>query len=369
MKIAPFKLERFFAEYEFKVRYLLSPSDCESLAMSDLLGMANAESRDLWQALRLGYTESQGLPELRAKIARLYENIDLEHVLVAVPEEAIFITMNVLLHPGDQVIAVFPAYQSLYQLAEDLGCQVTPWRIEPTTHGWRLDLEWLARQISAKTRLLVVNFPHNPTGYLPTSDEFAAIVNLASQHGVFLLCDEMYRGLEYQPEKRLPAAADLYERAISLSGLSKTYALPGLRLGWLATQSGKLVQEILAFKDYTTICNSAPSEILGLISLQNGPQIIDRNLGIIQRNLSIALTFFQKYIDRFTWLHPQAGSVAFPRYKGPDSVDDFCQAALDRCGVMIVPGNIFDFPGDHFRIGLGRANFGAALGELEKILN
>lgn len=368
MKITPFKLERFFAEYEFKVRYLLSPSDCESLAMSELLDMANDEIRVRWQTLRLGYTESPGLPELRIEISRQYSTITAEQTLVAVPEEAIFLAMHALLRPGDQVIAGFPAYQSLYQIADSLACQVTPWRFEPAPGGWRLDLDWLAGQITPRTRLLVVNFPHNPTGYLPSQDEFATIVNLASQHGVYLFCDEMYRGLEYHSERRLPSAADLYERAISLSGLSKTYALPGLRLGWLAMLDGELLQAILALKDYTTICSSAPSEILGLIALQNRAQIIRRNLDIIQKNLSLVKNFFEKHTEHFAWLPPQAGSVAFPSYRGPGSVVDFCQNALEQCGVMIVPGSIFDYPGEHFRIGLGRRNFGQALGELERLL-
>ena len=160
MKIPPFKLERYFAQYEFKVRYLLSPSDCESLALSELLAMAGAESRALWDELRLSYTESQGHPRLRAEISRLYENLTPNQILTAVPEEAIFVLMNTLLRPGDQVIALTPAYQSLYEIAAAIGCQVIPWQIEPISDGWRLDLDWLADHLSPRTRLLVVNFPH-----------------------------------------------------------------------------------------------------------------------------------------------------------------------------------------------------------------
>jgi len=201
-----------------------------------------------------------------------------------------------------------------------------------------------------------LNFPHNPTGYLPAHAELERIVELARQRGIYIFSDEMYRLLEYEPESRLPPVCSIYERGISLSGLSKTFALPGLRLGWLATPDQALLDRWLAFKDYTTICHSAPSEVLGLMALRAKEAIIQRNLGIIQENLRHAGRFFDEHHDLFTWIRPTAGSVAFPRWAGSTPVESFCQDMLDQAGVMIVPGSIFDFPGDHFRIGLGRKN-------------
>ena len=368
MEIQPFKLERYFAQYEFKVRFLLSPSDCESLGLSELLEMADAECRALWEDLHLSYTESLGHPKLRAEITRLYETVIQEQVLVAVPEEIIFLLMNSLLQPGDEVITLYPAYQSLYEIARSLGCKTLPWNINPSPKGWQLDLDWLSDHINPHTRLVVVNFPHNPTGFLPTSDELQTIVNLTARHGVHLFCDEMYRGLEYNPARRIPSAVDLYERASVLGGLSKTYALPGLRIGWLATKDANLFLSIHHLKDYTTICHSAPSEILGIITLRNGVAIIQRSLDIIRTNLGAAETFFSKYPNLFEWLPPQAGSIAFPRYLGPGSVENLCQNALEQQGVMIVPGSLFDYPGNYFRVGLGRKNFNQALNQFDKML-
>ena len=356
MLLNQFKLERYFAEYEFKMKYLLSPSDCESLSLSELLQLADADSLKLWEELRLGYTESQGHPDLRAEVARFYPRLSPDGIMIAVPEEAIFIAMQTLLSPGDQVIAVFPAYQSLYEIARAIGCQVIPWKFELGTFGWGLDLDDLESNITDHTRLIVVNFPHNPTGYLPTHSDLQRIIELARKRGIYLFSDEMYRLLEYEPDKRLPTVASIYERGISLSGLSKTFALPGLRLGWLATQDRALIDRWLAFKDYTTICHSAPSEVLGLIALRAKEAIIQRNLGIIQENLQHAGRFFAERQDLFTWIRPTAGSVAFPQWAGNTPVESFCQNMLDQAGVMIVPGSIFDFPGDHFRIGLGRKN-------------
>ncbi len=361
MRIAPFKLERYFAKYEFKTKYLLSPSDCESFSLRELLVMADAEALALWDQLRLGYTESPGHPTLRARVARQYQTITPDAVVIAAPEEAILIALHTLLKPGDQVVVLFPAYQSLYEIPRAIGCDVTQWQFDLGANGWRLDLDRLEDLLTDRTRLLVLNFPHNPTGYLPSRDELDAIIQLARKRDIYIFGDEMYRGLEYEPARRLPALCDLYEKGISLSGLSKAYGLPGLRLGWLATQESALIERWLGFKDYTTICNSAPSEILGMIALQSRETIVARNFSIIQENLRVADQFFAAHANRFAWLRPHAGSIAFPQWMAGTPVEQFCRDVLEQKQVMIVPGSIFEFPGNHFRLGLGRRNFAQAL--------
>ena len=368
MPVQPFKLERYFAKYEFKVEYLLSPSDCESLSLSELVQLADPESLALWDELRLGYTESQGHPQLRSEVSRLFEKVAPDGVMIAVPEEAIFIATHTLLQPGDHAISIFPAYQSLYEIARSIGCDVSPWKVEVGSDGWQLDLGRLESCITRRTRLLVLNFPHNPTGFLPSRQDLETILEIARRHNLYIFSDEMYRLLEYDPGSRLPPVCDLYEKGISLSGLSKTFALPGLRIGWLATQTSALIERWLSFKDYTTICSSAPGEILGIMALRARQALIRRSLDIIQTNLEHAGDFFARYADRFTWIKPQAGSVAFPRWLGNTPVETFCQDVLDRQGVMIVPGSIFDFPGSHFRVGLGRKNFPEALERVSEFL-
>jgi aspartate/methionine/tyrosine aminotransferase len=365
MPLAPFQLERYFALYEFKVKYLLSPSDCESLSMAELLQMATPASLELWQGLRLSYTESQGHPLLRREVSKLYQHIPPGNIIIAVPEEAIFIAMQTLLRPGDQVVTISPAYQSLHEIARSIDCEVTSWNLEPAADGkWQLDLVNLEGSLTDRTRLLVINFPHNPTGYTLSSSELDSIIALARKHDLYLFSDEMYRLLEYEPALRLPAVCDLYEKGISLSGLSKSFALPGLRIGWLATQESALVESWLTFKDYTTICNSAPGEILGIIALQNKEMIIRRNLDIIQENIASAEAFFGRHPQHFSWFSPKAGSVAFPEWLGEGPVEQFCQDVLEKQGVMIVPGSLFDFHGNHFRVGLGRRNFPEALAQV-----
>ena len=365
MQIKPFQLERYFAEYEFKVRYLLSASDCESIPMRDLLAMADAEMRAAWEALALGYTEAPGHPLLRAEVARLYERVGADQVLTAVPEEAIFIAMNALLSPGDGVIVVAPAYQSLYEIARSLGGEVTFWNLAPSGGEWRLDVRFLADRITPRTRLLVVNFPHSPTGYLPSRRDFDAILELAERHGLYVFSDEMYRLLEYEPARRLPAACDVYERAVTLSGLSKSFGLPGLRVGWLASRDAPSMQRFAKLKDYTTICGSAPAEILATIALRARDALIARSLEIVRGNLAEAGSFFGRHPEMFQWLPPRAGSVAFPALVS-EPVDELCRDVLEREGVMIVPARMFDYPGNHFRVGLGRRNFPEALSVLER---
>ena len=369
MSIKPFKLERYFARYEFNVKYLLSASDCEALSMEELLQMASEESLKLWQNLKLSYTESQGHPLLREEIARLYEHIKPEQVITAAPEEAIYITMHTLLSPGDHVIAISPAYQSLYEVARSMGCDITPWELKTAMGGWQIDINQLEKSITNRTRLLVINFPHNPTGFLPSKQEFEKIIEIAGRHKIHIFSDEMYRLLEYDAADRLPSVCDVYEQGITLSGVSKSFALPGLRLGWLATQESAWIERWLTYKDYTTICSSAPGEILGIIALQAKETIVNRNLAIVRKNLLHAEKFFSIWHQYFDWITPKGGSIAFPCWTGEKTIDQFCQQVLEQYGVMIVPSSIFDYPGNHFRIGLGRENFSEALSLVAEFMN
>lgn len=364
MQLDDFKLERYFAKYEFRVEYLLSPSDCESLTIPELLGYADEDGREMWSNLKLGYTESKGNPALREEIAGLYQKITPDDVLVITPEEGIFIALNTILQPGDGVISIYPVYQSLMEIPRAMGCQVTAWPLAAGNGNWALDLNKLEESIDGKTKLLIINFPHNPTGYLPSLEVFEEIVNLARRNNIYLFSDEMYWLSEHNSADRLPAVADVYEKGVSLFGLSKTFGLPGLRIGWLATQDKVLTAKCGSFKDYTTICAGAPSEALALIGLKAKDRLIRRNLAIIQKNLVLAADFFGKYPDTFQWFSPKAGSTAFPRLTADIPVNYFCEDVVMKKNLMILPGTVFDYPGNHFRVGLGRKDFPMALKRL-----
>ena len=317
MKIQPFQLERYFAQYEFSAPYLLSPSDCEPFTLEELLALSGPETRRLWDNLWLGYTESRGLPALREEAAALYEHITPEDLLILTPEEGIFIAMNVLLNPGDHVIATFPGYQSLYQLAESLGCSVSRWMPRMQEGRVFFDVNDLENLVREDTRLLVFNFPHNPTGALPTAEEYRRILALAEDRGLYVFSDEMYRFLEYDPRDRLPSASDLYPNAVSLFGVSKSFALPGLRIGWLATRNQEVMAQLASFKDYTTICSARPVRFLALAALRAREQVFQRNLEIIGTNLNVLDNFFAQHAQTFRWARPKAGQLPSPNTSAP----------------------------------------------------
>lgn len=317
--------------------------------------MADEEMVRLWEGLKLGYTESWGHPLLREEIARLYPRIDETGVLTVVPEEGIFLLMHALLQPSDHVICTFPGYQSLYEVARSIGCQVSTW--EPDENqGWKFHIDDLANKLRANTRLVVVNFPHNPTGYVPGKDEFSAIVNLIRDHGAYLLSDEMYRLLEVIPGTTLPVACDLYERAISLFGLSKSFGLPGLRTGWLVTQDQQVLERVSKLKDYTTICGSAPGELLAIIALRNMTNILDQQTARVRRNLAVLEAFISGHQDWFTWNRPLGGSLCFLRTLGVEDTSNFCEKLLEETGIMLAPSRIYQYGDHHVRVGFGREN-------------
>ena len=366
MHLPPFALERYFAQYEFDVPYILCASDCESLAVGDLLAL-EPDAAQRFHAHWLGYTETQGSPTLRQAIASIYETIKPEHVLVhSGAEEGVYIFMHAALQPGDHVIVHSPCYQSLAEVAKATGCRVTTW-LAHEENGWALELDELRRAIRPDTRAIVVNTPHNPTGYLMSHDGWRELQRLAQERGILLFSDEVYRESEHSPSDRLPAACDVNPNAVSLGVMSKTYGLAGLRIGWIATHNADILRRMAALKDYTTICNSAPSEFLAELALRHRRQIVQRNLAIIARNLDVLDAFFARHAGRFVWRRPTSGAIAFPRLLGAD-VDDFCRDLATRAGVLLLPGTVYGDAGNHFRIGFGRQNMPEAVARLDEYL-
>eukprot|EP00884_Botryococcus_braunii_P007712 jgi/Botrbrau1/16942/Bobra.49_2s0008.2 len=334
-RLPPFKLERFFSKYEFSAKHLLCCSDPEPLKMATLLEMADADCQDRWLTLSLGYTDTLGLPALRNEIASLYSgSLGLENLVVLAPEEGIFLAMLAMLSTGDHVVCTAPGYQSLSEVAACLGCEVTPWDVSVNEEGhFRFDVEQLEQLIRPTTRCVIVNFPHNPTGALPSGSEWESIVQCCSKVGAWLFSDEMYRETEDNPSLRLTAACEKYERAISLSGLSKAYGLPGLRLGWLASQNKDVLRRVAELKDYTTICSAAPAE----------------------------------------WAPPIAGTVAFPSLKSSEPIETFCQRCVEEASVLLLPATVYNHlkstNENRFRLGFGRATLTRSLKVLSEYLD
>lgn len=366
MQLPPFRIEEYYAKYEFTTRYMLSSSDCESRTIGELLALEPGAHEELLQHW-CGYTESQGAPRLREAVAALYERIDPADVLIAdSAEEGIFLAYHALLGPGDHAIVETPCYQSALALARSTGAAVSEWR-RSYEDGWAVHLDELERLLQPNTKLLYLNQPHNPTGTLMDGATFGKVADLAAAHGITLFNDEVYRELEHDSAQRLPAACDVDRGAISLGSISKTYGLPGLRLGWLVTRDGAQRDAMLGLRLYTTICSSAPSEFLTALALRNRNVLVERNLAIVYDNLPRLDAFFERCSDLFEWVRPNASPIGFPRLKADLDVDSFCQDVAKRAEVLLLPGSVYDEP-RHLRVGFGRANMPEALDRLQRHL-
>src|SRR6185312_11228007 len=325
-------------------------SDRESWTVAELAAL-DPRAIDRLLALPLGYTHGTGHPELRERIATTYGHVQPDDIIVhAGAQEAVFTFMTAALAPGDHVIVQHPAYQSLAEIPRALGCSVTPWTTS-ATHGWALDVDVLRRAINPRTRAIVINCPHSPTGSLPSATTLDAIVAVAREHGLLIFSDEVYRGLEYDERDRLSAVADLYERGVSLGVMSKAYGLAGLRIGWLAVRDRALAQRVREIKDYTTICSSAPSECLAMIALAHHREILDRNLRIIRHNLADLHAFLDARPAQLSWVPPRAGPVAMVEPAHVTNIEDYCDLVLERTGVLLLPGTVFDESNRGVRVG------------------
>jgi aspartate/methionine/tyrosine aminotransferase len=368
----PFALEVYFSQWEFKAKYHMCASDVESMKMAELLSAADDDDKRAWAQLRLGYTETFGSPGLRETIASTYENVDPGHVLCfAGAQEGIYCAMHALLGPDDHAITIIPNYQSAESVPLRI-CRTTGIALD-SEKNWDLDVQQIEDAIRPNTRVISINFPNNPTGKVISHDALHAIIRIARKHGIYLFSDEVFRLLERNPIIRLPQVADIYERGLSLNVMSKAYGLPGLRIGWIACKDTEVLQRIERVKHYTSICNSAPSELLAKIALKGRDRILERNLGIIAHNLPILSSFFEGYRGLFEWDIPDGGCIGYPKYLGSDGVEEFTQELLQRSGVLLLPASIYlselgAAPTDRFRVGYGRKNMPDGLSAWRKHL-
>jgi aspartate/methionine/tyrosine aminotransferase len=365
-----FKLEGYLAKYEFSAKYLLCCSDAESFAMSEIIGMASLEDRDLWNNVRLGYTEVPGMPALRKTIAQgLYPGLDAENILMfAGAEEGIFCALHTLIEEGDHVIVLTPCYQSLIEIPRSKGADITEIQLKEE-NDWRIDLCAIEDAIRPKTKCIVINFPHNPTGQVIEEEELKGLIDICQDKGIWLFSDEVYRLLGVPKKPWAFPSACIYDKALSLGVMSKAFGMAGLRIGWIACQDKVMLKKIEQMKHYTSICNSAPAEILSLVSLKSKKTILERNNKIVSDNLKLLDEFFIEYSHLFEWVRPQGGCVGFVRYKGAGSIESFCERLVNAQNVLLMPASIYNYQSNHFRIGFGRKNMPDCLDQLKEFLH
>lgn len=368
MELKDFAIERYFAKYEFNAKYMLSSSDCDGFSMAEVLSLASEAEKKDWLNLKLGYTETRGSIPLRKAIQNHYQNIELDEIIVTSPGEANFVLMNVLLSKGDEVVCMAPMYQSLYQIAKDIGCTLKLWEPRESDGTWTYSMADVENLVSKNTQLVIVNFPHNPTGFSPNLEQYEMLIDVCRNNDVYVFSDEMYRFLDHRPGACLPSMSDLYEKSISLWGTSKTFGLAGVRIGWLTSKDKAVLQKVENFKDYLSICSSAPSEILATIALNNLDYFLKRNLNKIQQNIALFSSFQNKYSHLFDFAPPSTSSTAFIKLHLNESAEDFAQKLVEETGIMILPSEAFEYGNKHARIGFGRESFPEVLAVLEGFL-
>lgn len=362
MTIKDFRLERYFGQHEFSAKYLLSSSDCDGFPMQYVLDQATPRELERWEHLTLGYTESEGMVGLREAILQYYSVPSVENVVVASPGELNFATMNVLLRPGDHVVSVSPCYQSLTEVVSAIGCEITHWL--PDLTNWQFDVAELATLVRPDTKLIIINFPHNPTGSYLSRQQIDEVVAIARRSDAYLFSDEMYHKLVIGDTPELPPISDLYEKGISLWGTSKTFGLAGLRIGWLVSQDRGFLQKVLAYKDYLSICSNAPSEVLTTIALNHLDAFLRPNLAKIHHNIGLFTAFAKERDLVKNFVPPRAGSAAFVELNITEPSLAWSDSLVEKTGIMTVPAEMFGYDGTCIRVGFGRRNFGEVLERL-----
>lgn len=354
-----FALEVYFSKWEFAAKYHMTASDIESMSIGELLALSGTDG-GAFESQWLGYTETYGSPSLREEIAKTYETATPSDILCfAGAEEGVYAAMRVLLAKDDHAIVVVPNYQAAETLPLAI-CEVTGVPLDPEDN-WSLDIELVRSRIKPNTRLISINFPNNPTGAVLDRSRFDALVELCREKGIYLFSDEVYRSVERDEAIRLPQAADVYEKGLSLNVMSKAYGLPGLRIGWIMTRDRSVLQKMERYKHYLSICNSVPSEFLAIAALKVGEKILERNRGLVNSNAEKLGAFFNEFPDIFQWRRPDGGCVGYPRYRKEEGADRFCEELVRTTGILLLPPKIYrsellETPADRFRIGFGRRN-------------
>jgi aspartate/methionine/tyrosine aminotransferase len=363
-----FETEDYFSEYEFTKPYQLASSDCESVSIAELIQMGGG-SIDAFSKTKLSYPEMQGSRPLRAEIGNLYKSVKEDQILIlGSPIEGIYLSLRALVKQDEHVIVLSPAYDALYNISEHITKNTSRWFLKNDGKSWSLDFEQLESLVHSKTKLLIINFPHNPTGFMPSQAELKKIVEIAEKYKVRIFSDEIYRGLEFGAEAPSLSLADMSENAIVMSGASKGLGLPGLRFGWLAVKDMHLYKELLNLKSYTSMCSPQTLEYLGTMAIKAAPKLLEKNLKIVTDNILAAEVFFEKWSKQLNWLKPVAGSVSVVKVNEP-SAEQFCHMLATKFGVVLLPIKYMGYEDKYFRIGLGRLDFKTNLDAFDKALS
>lgn len=350
MQIKSFELERWQSVWENRVELNISESGVHPLTAAELAGSGEELQRVL--ALRQGYPQTNGSEELRSRIAAIHPGARAENVLVTCGgSEANFVSTWALLEPGDEVVFMTPNYMQIAGLAPAFGACVKPLRLR-AERGWSFDPDDLKRAVSAKTRLIAICNPNNPTGAVLERASREAIVAAAAKVGAWILADEVYRGAEFEGPETATFWGS-YERVLCTGGLSKAYGLPGLRTGWVAGPVD-IIERLWGYHDYTSIAPTVLSDALAAIALapQRRASILKRTRTILNQNYPILKKWLDSHSDLFSHIPPKAGAIAWTGLRRGENSAELAEALRARKSVLIVPGEQLGLDA-HLRFGFG----------------
>ena len=350
MYIAPFGVEIWMNEWETKCELNLAETCVESLTIEELLTLAGKNQTDLSALLplKMTYGEILGSDRLRTAVANLYDNKTPEDVIITHGT----IGANMLVHKalverGDRVVAVVPTYQQHYSIPASIGADVHTLTLKPE-NNWLPDFDALRALVTPGTKLLAINNPNNPTGALMDRAMLAEIVEIARAAGAYILCDEVYRGIDQHGDGMTVSIADLYEKGISTAGMSKAFSLAGLRLGWVCAPS-EVIEAVMIHRDYDTISVGRIDDHFAALALENHSRVLERSQRITRGNLSLLEDWVESE-PRLSWVKPRSGTTTLVKIDLPMSTREFCITLLKETGVMFTPGDCFDMEG-YVRIG------------------
>lgn len=351
MKIKSFSVEEWMNAYEKSATFNIAETCVDSLTLEELVTLDGSNPDDFFRSLyplKLTYGHIEGSPEFRQLVANLYTTINPHQVLVMNGGiGANFLVFYSLVQPGDHVIAVHPTYQQIYEVPQSFGATVDLLKLRPENH-FLPDLDELKSLIRPNTKMICINNPNNPSGALLERDILEKIVEIARSCGAYVLCDEVYRNLLQDDDADVPSIADLYEKGISTSSVSKALSLAGLRLGWIVAPQ-EVIAECMKRRDYTTISCGMLDDILAVHALKNYDKILRRNRKIVRDNLAL-LDEWVKNEESFSYVKPRAGTTAMLKYDFPVPSVTFCTGLLANTGAFLTPGTCFDMEG-YVRIG------------------
>jgi aspartate/methionine/tyrosine aminotransferase len=357
MQFKPFLLDAWFDQYEHNIEFNLGASTGPTWTVNEILSLADDETRHRFLEHKLVYGHPGGADSLREAIAEM-QHVPIETVqIVTGASEALVALMWLAAEPGANVIIPLPGFTTFSALPESLGLETRFYRLH-RENGFRIDPDEIKRLTDSKTKLILVNSPHNPTGATIGDGEMEALHDFAAERGIQLVSDEVYHPIYHRRQTR--SAARLPHVTV-IADLSKAFSIAGVRTGWMIEQDAHRRQQYWTARAYFSICNSTTGEILSEIAIRKRDVVLGRTQEVATRNLKLLEHFMADHRDVFGWIPPVGGMTAFPWLVSGENDRPFCQAAAEH-GILLAPGDCFDEP-SHFRLGFAAAgdNFSRAL--------